>query len=83
MTSRALPPARLLAVVAPVSIVGVAAYCAATFHFLAHPGSRTDIAGVAAFLLASTLAERYPVPVVEVMEILIRGASFTMKIWFA
>ena len=63
MRARVLPPARLLAVVAPVSIVGVAAYCAATFHFLTHPGSRTDVAGVAAFLLASTLAERYPVPV--------------------
>jgi diguanylate cyclase (GGDEF)-like protein len=53
----------LLAVVAPVSIVGVAAYLAATFHFLGNPGSRTDIAGVATFLIASTLAERYPVPV--------------------
>ena len=58
-----LPPARLLAVVAPVSVIGVAAYYAATFRFLEHPGSRTQIAGVAAFLLASTLAERYPVPV--------------------
>ena len=63
MRSRALPPARLLAVVAPVSIVGVAAYCAATFHFVTHPGSATDVAGVVAFLVASTLAERYPVPV--------------------
>ena len=62
MQSR-VPPARLLAVVAPVSIVGVAAYIAATLHFLGDPGSRTDIAGVATFLLASTLAERYPVPV--------------------
>jgi diguanylate cyclase (GGDEF)-like protein len=58
-----VPPARLLAVVAPVSIVGVAAYLAATLHFLGDPGSRTDIAGVATFLIASTLAERYPVPV--------------------
>jgi diguanylate cyclase (GGDEF)-like protein/putative nucleotidyltransferase with HDIG domain len=63
MKRRALPPARLLAVVAPVSIVGVAAYLAATFSFLANPGSPTEVAGVAAFLLASTLAERYPVPV--------------------
>jgi diguanylate cyclase (GGDEF)-like protein len=62
MRSR-VPPARLLAVVAPVSIVGVAAYIAATLHFLSDPGSRTDIAGVATFLIASTLAERYPVPV--------------------
>ena len=63
MKRRALPPARLLAVVAPVSIVGVAAYLAATLSFLTNPGSMTEVAGVAAFLLASTLAERYPVPV--------------------
>jgi len=63
MARRVLPPARLLAVVAPVSIVGVAAYLAATFHFLRHPGSPEDVAGVATFLIASTLAERYPVPV--------------------
>jgi len=63
MSGRVLPPARLLAVVAPVSIVGLAAYVAATFWFFTHPGSSTELAGVAAFLLASTLAERYPVPV--------------------
>src|SRR4051794_30235750 len=63
MSGRALPPARLLAVVAPVSLVGVAAYLAATFTFFRDPGSTTQIAGVAAFLVASTLAERFPVPV--------------------
>jgi diguanylate cyclase (GGDEF)-like protein/putative nucleotidyltransferase with HDIG domain len=63
MSGRVLPPARLLAVVAPVSVVGLAAYFAATFWFFTHPGSSTEVAGVAAFLLASTLAERYPVPV--------------------
>jgi diguanylate cyclase (GGDEF)-like protein/putative nucleotidyltransferase with HDIG domain len=63
MNRRALPPARLLAVVAPVSLVGVAAYLAATFSFFRDPGSATTVAGVAAFLLASTLAERFPVPV--------------------
>jgi diguanylate cyclase (GGDEF)-like protein/putative nucleotidyltransferase with HDIG domain len=63
MTGRALPPARLLAVVAPVSLVGVAAYVAATFSFFRDPGSATTVAGVAAFLIASTLAERFPVPV--------------------
>ena len=63
MSGRALPPARLLAVVAPVSLVGVAAYLAATFSFLRDPGSATTIAGVAIFLVASTLAERFPVPV--------------------
>jgi diguanylate cyclase (GGDEF)-like protein/putative nucleotidyltransferase with HDIG domain len=63
MKGRALPPARLLAVVAPVSLVGVAAYLAATFSFLRDPGSTTVIAGVGIFLVASTLAERFPVPV--------------------
>src|SRR4051812_7574369 len=63
MSSRVLPPARLLAVVAPVSLVGVAAYVAATFSFFRHPGTTTTIVGVAAFLVASTLAERFPVPV--------------------
>jgi diguanylate cyclase (GGDEF)-like protein len=63
MSGRALPPARLLAVVAPVSLVGVAAYIAATLVFARDPGSATVIAGVAAFLIASTLAERFPVPV--------------------
>ena len=47
----------------PVSLVGVAAYVAATFSFVRHPGSATTIAGVAALLVASTLAERFPVPV--------------------
>jgi diguanylate cyclase (GGDEF)-like protein len=53
----------LLAVVAPVSLVGVAAFCAATFFFLRDPGSTTTVVGVLAFLVASTLAERFPVPV--------------------
>ena len=63
MSGRALPPAKLLAVVAPVSLVGVAAFCAATFFFLRDPGSATTVVGVVAFLVASTLAERFPVPV--------------------
>jgi diguanylate cyclase (GGDEF)-like protein len=63
MRARALPPARLLAVVAPVSLVGVAAYVAATFSFAKEPGTTTTIAWVGAFLLASILAERFPVPV--------------------
>jgi diguanylate cyclase (GGDEF)-like protein/putative nucleotidyltransferase with HDIG domain len=63
MSGRVLPPARLLAVVAPVSFVGVAAYLAATISFARDPGSTTTVAGVAAFLIASTLAERFPVPV--------------------
>jgi diguanylate cyclase (GGDEF)-like protein/putative nucleotidyltransferase with HDIG domain len=63
MSGRALPPARLLAVVVPVSLVGVAAYLAATFFFARDTRSTTIIFGVAAFLVASTLSERFPVPV--------------------
>jgi diguanylate cyclase (GGDEF)-like protein/putative nucleotidyltransferase with HDIG domain len=63
MSGKALPPARLLAVVAPVSLVGVAAFCAATYVFARDPGSTTTVVGVVAFLVASTLAERFPVPV--------------------
>src|SRR3954451_7221404 len=63
MMGRAHPPARLLAVVAPVSLVGITAYAIATVAFARNPGSATTIAGVGAFLLASTLAERFPVPV--------------------
>jgi diguanylate cyclase (GGDEF)-like protein/putative nucleotidyltransferase with HDIG domain len=63
MSGRALPPARLLAVVAPVSLVGVAAFLAATFFFARDTRSTTIIVGVAAFLVASTLTERFPVPV--------------------
>src|ERR1051325_3020402 len=63
MGARALPPARLLSVVVPVSVVGVAAYLAAAYTFARHPASATTIVGVCTFLLASTLAERYPVPV--------------------
>src|SRR5438067_5264563 len=63
MRGRAHPPARLLAVVAPVSLVGITAYAVATIAFARDPGSATTIAGVGAFLIASTLAERFPVPV--------------------
>ena len=63
MSGKALPPARLLAVVAPVSLVGVAAYIAATFVWARDPGSTTTILGVGVFLLASTLTARFPVPV--------------------
>ena len=54
MARPALPPAKLLAVVAPVSIVGVGAYIAATLMFVARAHSATEITGVLAFLLAST-----------------------------
>src|SRR5947209_19400700 len=63
MSGRAHPPAKLLAVVVPVSAVGLTAYAAALLSFARDPGSATTVAGVGAFLVASTLAEWFPVPV--------------------
>jgi diguanylate cyclase (GGDEF)-like protein/putative nucleotidyltransferase with HDIG domain len=63
MSRRALPPRRLLAVVAPVSLVGIALYLAALVSFLRDPGPGATVAGVGAFIVASTFAERFPVPV--------------------
>ena len=48
MSGRALPPAKLLAVVAPVSVVGIGAYLAACYVFAADPGSTTVVPGWAA-----------------------------------
>jgi len=62
MSGRTLPPGRLLAVVAPVSVVGLAAFAAAAVFFALEPGPATTVSGVGVFLLASTLAERFPVP---------------------
>src|SRR3954454_16729857 len=63
MSGRAPPPAKLLSVVAPVSLVGIGAYLAACFAFARDPGSTTVVLGGGAFLVASTLTERFPVPV--------------------
>src|SRR5581483_10770152 len=63
MPGRALPPVKLLAVVIPVCVAGIAAYLAATVSFAARPASATLLLGVGTFLVASTLAEWLPVPV--------------------
>src|SRR4051812_37161478 len=71
MSVRALPPAKLLAVVAPVSLVGVGAYLAATFVFASDPGrfagghsmsTATVVLGAGAFLLAWMRPEGFPAP---------------------
>jgi diguanylate cyclase (GGDEF)-like protein len=63
MSRAAHHSARLLAVVVPVSIVGLGLYLAATASFVHADPSATTLVGVAAFLAASMLAERFPVPV--------------------
>jgi diguanylate cyclase (GGDEF)-like protein len=57
-----LPP-RLLVLVAPVCGAGLVIALVAAISFVTTPHSLGEIAGPFAFLLASTLASRYPVPI--------------------
>ena len=63
MTRRALPPSRLLAVLLPVCVAGLGVACAAAASFAVSPHKATTLIGLAALLSASTLADRFPVPV--------------------
>jgi diguanylate cyclase (GGDEF)-like protein/putative nucleotidyltransferase with HDIG domain len=60
---RAFPPPRLLAVVVPVCLAGLGVTCAAIASFAITPHKTTTILGLAALITASTLADRFPVPV--------------------
>jgi diguanylate cyclase (GGDEF)-like protein len=59
---RRLPP-RVLLLIAPVWVGGLALAIAAAASFATRPHDLAQIAGPLAFLLASTLASRYPVPI--------------------
>ena len=59
---RRLPP-RVLFLVAPVWLAGLGVATAAIASFAAAPRDLAEVAGPLAFLLASTLASRYPVPI--------------------
>jgi diguanylate cyclase (GGDEF)-like protein len=59
---RRLPP-RVLVLVAPVWAAGLAVATAAAVSFALTPHDLSEVAGPLAFLLASTLASRYPVPI--------------------
>jgi diguanylate cyclase (GGDEF)-like protein/putative nucleotidyltransferase with HDIG domain len=63
MTRRALPPSRLLAVLVPVCTAGLGVACAAAASFAVTPHKATTLLGLAALLSASTLADRFSVPV--------------------
>ena len=60
-TGAKLPP-RLAAVVLPVAVVGFAVATVAAISFAISPRDVATLAGLAGLLAASTLAERYPVP---------------------
>jgi diguanylate cyclase (GGDEF)-like protein/putative nucleotidyltransferase with HDIG domain len=66
MTRRALPPPRLLAVLVPVCAAGLGVACAAAVSFAITPHKPATLLGLAALLSASTLADRFPVPVDDV-----------------
>ena len=55
-------PPRLAAVVLPVGLLGLAVAAAAAVSFAVSPRDVATLAGIAGLLAASTLAERYPVP---------------------
>ena len=56
-------PLRVLLLVAPVWVAGLALALVAAVSFAGRPHDLAQIAGPLAFLLASTLASRYPVPI--------------------
>jgi len=56
-------PKRLLTVVVPVCALGLVTVLAAAVAFVLEPPDATDMLGIAALLAASTLANRFPVPV--------------------
>ncbi len=63
MPAFGLRQARLAAVVAPVCASGLVIVLAAATIFATTPHATTALVGVAAFLVASLLADRFPVPV--------------------
>src|SRR5690349_22784504 len=63
MKTRVLPPTRVLAVIAPVCAAGFAVACVGAVSFAVTPHKTTTLLGLAALLSASTLADRFPVPV--------------------
>jgi len=60
---RAGIPPRLLAVIAPVSLGGVAVVLAAGSSYARTPHSATEVLGLAALITASALAQHFPVPI--------------------
>ena len=63
MDKSALPPPRLLGVILPVCVAGFGVTVAATVSFAVTPHPASTLLGLAGLLIASTLADRFPVPV--------------------
>jgi diguanylate cyclase (GGDEF)-like protein/putative nucleotidyltransferase with HDIG domain len=63
MSSQAVPPRRLAALIVPVCVAGFAVLVAAGYSFATTPHSARELIGFAALIAAATLAERFPVPI--------------------
>ena len=63
MSASARIPTKLAAVVFPVCLAGLAVVTAAFVSYAGTPHSTTTLLAVAALFAASTVAERFPVPV--------------------
>src|SRR5215210_81502 len=63
MSSQAVPPRRLAALIYPVCVAGFAVLVAAGYSFATTPHSARELVGFAALIAAATLAERFPVPI--------------------
>ncbi len=63
MDKSALPPLRLLGVILPVCVAGFGVTVTAAVSFAVTPHPASTLLGLAGLLIASTLADRFPVPV--------------------
>ena len=63
MSSTTPTPSKVLLLVAPVCVAGVAAFVAAAASYASTPHSAGDVAAVVGLFLGMVLAERFPVPV--------------------
>src|SRR6266516_7641282 len=63
MSSQAVTPRRLAALILPVCVAGFAVLVAAGYSFATTPHSARELIGLAALIAAATLAERFPVPI--------------------
>jgi diguanylate cyclase (GGDEF)-like protein/putative nucleotidyltransferase with HDIG domain len=63
VTSQAVTPRRLAALIYPVCLAGLAVLGVAAYEFATTSHSGGQLAGLAALTAAATLAERFPVPI--------------------
>jgi diguanylate cyclase (GGDEF)-like protein len=63
MSSQAVTPKRLAALILPVCVAGLGLLIAAGYSFATTPHGARELIGFAALVAAATLAERFPVPI--------------------